>query len=205
MKNSVMLLAITSAIAVTGSAFFLRDSSGNKRVLELEREVASLHQKLQASALPAAPIANTTAAASIAESASAKTDMATLTRQMEDLFAAIGRLQQSAEELDQRISRSKLALPTRQEREVRVAQMQRELDARTQKSQETAAELLRIARQYGVQLDPRALSSFDFPTPLDKHPDFIEARTRAIQAARIREAAEKKFASELIEYQATPP
>jgi seryl-tRNA synthetase len=205
MKAVLMVLAVTCAVAVMASAFFLRESAGTERLRELEQEVASLRQQLQASAQRPPSSGNTTApATATAQSSAASFDLRTLTRQMDDLSAALARLERSAQELDQRISRSKLALPTRQEREVRVAGMQRELDAQTRKSQEAAAEVWRLARQYGVELDPRALTTFDFPTPLDKRPDFNEARTRAIQAARVREAAEIALATERLEYMAMP-
>ena len=99
-----------------------------------------------------------------------------------------------------RISRSSLALPTRQEQEARLALLEGELARYRQSNEEAVSQVKTVALKYGVTLDPRFITNVDFPTALDNKPDFVEARTRAAQNTRILQAVERAYGDDEPEY-----
>jgi hypothetical protein len=195
-------------VIIDTSGYFLRSPSETKRVRELEAEIAALRSSQNQASSPAVgsvSVDGSREPASASGTAAAPTfDAEPLTNEMRELSLAIARLQQVAEELERRISRSSLALPTRQEQEARLALLEDELARYRQSNEEAVSQVKTVALKYGVTLDPRFITNVDFPTPLDNKPDFVEARTRAAQNARILQAVERAYGEQVIKAKDIP-
>ena len=207
-QRYVLLLAAACAAIVATSAFFLRNPSEAGRVRELEMEIAALRlsQKQEASPrLGTVSVDRSTEPASTSAPVEASAvDVESLANQMRELSQAIARLQLVAEDLERRISRSSLALPTRQEQEARLALLEGELAGYRRSNEEAVSQVKTVALKYGVTLEPRFITNVNFPTPLDNKPDFVEARTRAAQNAKILEAVERAYGEQVIKAKDIP-
>ena len=190
------------AIIIVAALLFLSsDTQSNERVRELDREVPSPREQHQQSVPLAAAIS--TAAQQSAEEAPATLppvmNAAQLTQQVAELSDAVARLEQTARNLEDRISRSIRPLPSSDETETGLARRKAELDAQAKSSQAAIAELQRFAARFGVALDERILTDRTFPTPLDKQPGFEELRLAATTGLRVLQAVEKRYAADLLD------
>lgn len=190
------------AIVVAAALFFLwPDVRSNERLRELEREAISLREQLQNRDPKVATILG--AAQQAAQEASSTVPPirypAQLTQQVAELSEAVARLEETARNLDDRISRSIRPLPTSEDAEAGLARRKAELDAQAKSSQAATAELQRFAARFGVALDERVLTDRTFSTRLDNQPGFEELRTTATTRLRVLQAMERKYAADLLD------
>ena len=80
-----------------------------------------------------------------------------LASQIDQLSVSLAKVEDVARNLDQRISRSKLALPTKEEFEAKAVQMAVELEKQQQLYQRRVAEARRVAAQFNVQIDDKVI------------------------------------------------
>ncbi|MEO7319764.1 MAG: hypothetical protein ABIZ56_12310 [Chthoniobacteraceae bacterium] len=189
------------AIIIVAALLFLSsDTQSNERVRDLDRALPSPRKQHQ----PGVPLA---AALSTAQQFAEETpatlppvmNSAQLTQQVADLSEAVARLEQTARNLEDRISRSIRPLSTSDETGAGLARRKAELDAQAKSSQAATADLQRFAARFGMALDERILTDRTFPTPLDKQPGFEELRLAATTGLRVLQAVEKRYAADLLD------
>jgi hypothetical protein len=190
------------AVAIVAALFFLlSDTQSNERVRDLEREANSLREQLpnRVPSVEAVPSAAPEPAQEAASNLPPVMNAAPLTQQVVELSTTVARLEQTVRNLEDRISRSIRPLPTYEEAEASLVRRKAELDAQVKSSQAATAELQRFAARFGVTLDERVLTDLAFPTPLDKQPAFEELRVTATTRLHVVQAAERKYAADLLE------
>ena len=189
-------------IAIAAALFFLStDTQSSERVRDLEREATPL-QKQPQNPVPAVADVPGTGRESAQEASSTLppiTNEAPLAQQVADLSATVARLEQTVQNLADRVSHSVLSLPTGDKTEAGLAGKKAELDAQAKRSQAAIAELQRFAARFGVVLDERVLSDPTLGTPLDNQPGFQELRLTATSSLRVLQAVEKRFAADLLD------
>jgi hypothetical protein len=190
------------AIVVVAALLFLSpDTQSNERVRELEREANSLRERLQNRVPSVAAIPG--AAQEPAQEASSvlppMMNAEQLAQQVADLSTTVTRLEQTVQNLEDRLSRAIRPLPTGNKTEAGLARKKAELDAQARNSQAATAELQRFAARFGIALDERVVTDSTFPAPLDKQPGFAELRLAATNNLRVLQAVERKFAADLLD------
>ncbi len=188
-------------IIVAAFLFLSSDTQSNERIRKWDREVTSPREQHQHNVRPvtALPAAALQSAEEAPGTLPPVMNAAQLTQQVAELSDAVARLEQTARNLENRISRSIRPLPTGDETEAGLARRKAELDAQAKSSQGATAELLRFAARFGVALDERVLTDRTFSTPLDKQPGFEELRLAATTKLRVLQAVERKYAADLLD------
>lgn len=115
-----------------------------------------------------------------------------LKQRIAELTEAVMRLEQTTRELNERVSRSKLALPTRAEKQVIKTNVLNEAKKQTELYESAVQELKEYAARAGVTLGEGVLKDLAVRTPLDDDPNFSMLRITAIQQQKIFEAAIKR-------------
>ena len=188
-------ICLVTAIAVSlGAGGFLLVSNREQaaRMDALDRELAVLREKKGdnsgANPPPAEPrsIAELPAATGVAAS--------DLADQVAALSTTVKKLEQTAETLDSRITRSRLAVPSDEERQAQIARGQARLEE-LRKSAEAAREKARqVATALKVPFDEKRLLEAGVNAALEDKPEFVQARDAAAAKARVVEIFEKKLA-----------
>ena len=188
-------------IIVAALLFLLSDTQSNERVRELDREGTSPREQHQHSVPPVAAVSAAVQQPVQEESSNPSpiVNAAQLTQQVAELSDAVARLEQTARNLEDRISRSIRPHPTSDETEAGLAQRKAELDVQAKTSQAATSELQRFATRFGVALDERVLTDRTFTTPLDKQPGFEELRIAATTKLHVLQAVERKYAADLLD------
>ena len=189
-------------IAIAAALFYLStDTQSNERVRDLEREVTPLQEQSQnrVSTVAGVPGSGRESAPEASSTLPPIANDAQLAQQVADLSATVARLEQTVQNLADRVSHSVLSLPTGDKTEAGLAGKKAELDAQAKRSQAAIAELQRFAARFGVVLDERVLSDPTLSTPLDNQPGFKELRLTATSNLRVLQAVEKRFAADLLD------
>ena len=189
-------------IAIVAALFFLSpDDQSHERVRDLERAVTPLQEQSQnrASTVADVPGAGRESAPETSSTLPPIANDAQLTQQVADLSATVARLEETVQNLADRVSYSVHPLPTGDKTAAGLAGKKAEVDAQAKRSQAAIAELQRFAARFGVVLDERVLSDPTLGTPLDNQPGFNDLRLTATSSLRVLQAVEKKFATDLLD------
>ena len=187
-------------VVVAAWVFLSSDTQSNERARELEREASSPREQLQ-NRVPIVAAVPVAAEEPVQEESSTRPPMMNaeqLAQQVADLSTTVARLEQTVQNLEDRLSRSGRPLPTGDKTEAGLARKKAELEAQTRNSQAATAALQRFAARFGVTLDERVLTDPTFTTPLDKQPGFAELRLAATSNFRVLQAIERKFVADLL-------
>jgi hypothetical protein len=193
-----------STLVVVAALFFLSsDTQSNERGRELEREASSPREQLQNRVPRAAavPVAAQEPAQAASSALPPTMNAEQLRQEVAELSATVESLEQTVQNLEDRLSRSIRPLPTGDKTEAGLARKKAELDAQTRNSQAATAALRRFAARFGVVLDERVVTDATFPTSLDKQPGFAELRLAATSNFRVLQAVERKFAADVSSFQ----
>ena len=189
------------AIVVVAALVFLSsDTQSNERARDLEREASSPREQLQ-NRVPIVAAVPVAAQEPVQEESSTRPPMMNaeqLAQEVADLSTTVARLEQTVQNLEDRLSRSVRPLPTGDKTEAGLARKKAELEAQTRNSQAATAALQRFAARFGVVLDERVVTDSTFPTSLDKQPGFAELRLAATSNFRVLQAVERKFVADLL-------
>lgn len=188
-------------VVVAALLFLSPDTPRKERVHKLEREATSLREQLQnrVPSVGAIPRAAQQPAQETSSTLPPIMNAAQLTQQLAELSEAVARLEETARNLDDRISRSIRPLPTSEDAEAGLARRKAELDAQAKSSLAAIAELKRFAARFGVALDERVLTDRTFSTRLDNQPGFEELRITATMRLCVLQAMERKYAADLLD------
>ena len=199
-RVTLTLVAVCGAVVAITLTYLAGDSGSATRIAELQLETDSLRGHLAERDRLIAELRSSSQrelqATSNPQPPGVTSDLAS---EIKKLSVALAKVEDVARKLDQRISRSKLALPTKAESEARLVQMRFELDKQQQLYQRQIDEARRVATQFNVQLDDRALTDYTAPTPLDNQPTFVDVRRQVIQTGRILGAMELTYSKMKLE------
>ena len=190
------------AIAIVAAWFFLlSDTQSNEQFVKAESQANPLREQLKfrPPSVEAAPVAAQEPVRDTSPNPPAFTNDAPLAQQVAALSENVARLEQTVQNLQDRLARSIRPLPTGDRTEAGLAGKKAEVDAQAKRYQAATAELRRFATRFGVTLDERVLTDPTFTTPLDKQPGFAELRFAATNNLRVLQAVERKFATDLLD------
>jgi len=197
MKGIEIGLVVGTAVSLVAGGFLLvsnREQAAQMNALERELEVLRGRQEAQtarsASAVPSPAEARPPGTLQD-ESGVAASDLAD---QVVALSTTVKMLEQTAETLDSRITRSRLAVPSDEERNAQIARG----EARLQELRKTADAAQEKARQVATSLkmpfDEKRLLEAGANAALEEKAEFVQARDSAAAKARVVEIFEKKLA-----------
>jgi hypothetical protein len=117
-----------------------------------------------------------------------------LALQIAQLTAAVDRLEAVADKLDSRITRSRLAVPTLEERRAQVLRGEERLNALKKGAAAKTAKAEALAGAKGLQVDAKVLLEGTIPEALEKDPEFVAALDDALAEQRLIRHFEKQLA-----------
>jgi hypothetical protein len=188
-------IGLVTAIAVslgTGGFLLVSNREQAARMDALERELAILREKnaKDGGGVPAPaearPVADLPAATGVAAS--------DLADQVAALSTTVKKLEQTAETLDSRITRSRLAVPSDEERQAQIARAHARLEELRKTAEEAREKARQVATSLKVPFDEKRLLETGANATLEEKPEFVQARNAAAAKARVVEIFEKKLA-----------
>ena len=199
-RVTLTLVAVFGAVLAITLTYLAGDSGSATRITELQQETDSLRGHLaERDRLIAELRSSFQRDLQTTPTHQPSVTTSDLASQVEQLSVTLAKVEDVARNLDQRISRSKLALPTKEEFEAKAVQMGVELEKQQQLYQRRVAEARRVAAQFNVQIDDKVINEYDASNPLPNQPAFVNARNQAIMARRILVTMEMTYASMLLE------
>jgi hypothetical protein len=188
-------IGLVTAIAVSlGAGGFLLVSNREQaaRMEALDRELAVLRERKAADSgtIPAnaeaRPVTELPAASGVAAS--------DLADQVAALSTTVKKLEQTAETLDSRITRSRLAVPSDEERQTQIARGQARLEELRKTAEQAREKARQVATSLKVPFDEKRLLEAGANAALEEKTEFVQARDAAAAKARVVEIFEKKLA-----------
>jgi len=191
--RGIEISLVLSTMVALGTAGFLLVSDRDRaaRVETLDRELAGLREKVT--------IANDASASSSAagarpvgelppETGGAASDLAD---QVAARSTAVKKLEQTAETLDSRITRSRLAVPSDAERNTQIERGRARLEELRKSAADARSKARAIASSLKVPFDEKRLLEPGANAALEEKPEFVEARDAAAAKERVATVFEK--------------
>jgi predicted RNase H-like nuclease (RuvC/YqgF family) len=168
-------------------------SQDGARIQELEQQVAELKAQLAATqGHPArAPLDQSHSTAHEPRPPVVSPDGQN--ERMQELMSAVERFERTASELNDRITRSKLNIPTREELSVQIEKARAELDKVRNSSRQKQAVVRQIAASLNVQLGMDALLEPGASSVLEANPSFVSARSAALEEKKLQMDIEQRY------------
>jgi hypothetical protein len=190
----VIAAAIVIAMVVLCYFFFAESGSPDAvRIHELQQQISELKAQLAEARGRLASsqiVASQPGANRQTEAASATPALA---ERMQELTNLVARFEQTSRDLNDRITRSKLNLPTREELRVQTDKARAELDKARNKAQRTLAIARQIAASLNVKISDDALLEPGVSSLLDANPAFVSARTAARADRKLKDDFEQLY------------
>jgi hypothetical protein len=190
-----LLLITCACAALAGIGYFVFSAdASSEHVRALEREVSMLRSQLaeysKHSVQVGQPIPNPPSAAP----GTPQLGASDLSAQLKQVSELVERFEQTARDLNSRISGSKLNIPTRQELGVQIEKARTELHKIRENSRQRRAAARQIAISLNVPFDEKRLLDPGMSPVLDGNPAFVAARTAAIEEQRMEQRFEQRLA-----------
>lgn len=186
-------LAVLSLVAVACAYVFVRAGSAPTGKVAAAKPQPEALSPLRESA----PIA-------LSDPALLPTTAPDLGEQVARLSVSIDRLEKVVAELNARISRSKLAVPSRAEVEASLVKMRPEMAKYQEAIRAALAEARAIAAAENVKFNENAFLDLNSEIPLPRNSRYLTVRASAIQAHRILASLEVMFAQKRFEAMGLP-
>lgn len=206
MRGIEIGLVIATVVALAAGGYvLLSDREQAARMQALEREVAELRAQESAAVTKVAPAPSADRSpAELAAISAAESDLAD---QVAALGVTVQKLEVTARELDSRITRSRLAVPSDEERKAQIQRGQTRLEELRKSADEAREKARQIAVSLKVPFDEKRLLEPGMSPALEEKPDFVAARDAAAAQERVVALFERKLTelqfSTLVE--AVPP
>jgi hypothetical protein len=194
MRGIEVSLVIATAVALAAAGYvLLSDREQVAQMQALERELAEMRAQEAApndGVTKITPAPSTESSPLNAATATAESDLAD---QVAALGVAVQKLEVTARELDSRITRSRLAVPSDEERKAQIQRGQTRLEE-LRKSADAAREKARqIAVSLKAPFDEKRLLEPGMSPALEEKPEFVGARDAAAAQERVVALFEKKL------------